>query len=113
MPIPIPLDQIALMEKSGVQARFACYAGNPSSPDPKLQAPRHTCEMVDVTTGAIVLKTEGDSRIVSLNLACKDLAKLNRKPAMQGLADSNAALIKERDDLAAKLAALQSAKTTK
>lgn len=113
MPIPLPPEHIALMEKSGVQARFCCYAGNPGSPDPKLQAPRHQCEIVDVVTNEVVCKSESDNRLGSFNAACKILATMNRKPAMQNLADNNAALQKERDDLAAQLAALRATKPAK
>jgi hypothetical protein len=106
MPIALDLNKVAIMERSGVQAKFTTYAGNPGSAKPEEQAPRHVCEMICDTTGAVIAKAEGDGRIVSFDKAIKQLDSLNRKPAMQTLADSNASLAAERDELKAKLAAL-------
>lgn len=113
MPFAMDLDSIALMEKSGVNAKFSCYSGNPADPDPIKQAPRHVCAMIDDQTGEKVLEADGDGRVVAFKAACKKLAALNRKPAMQSLADNNADLTKQRDELAAQLAKLRGDKPSK
>jgi len=106
MPISFPLDKIKIMEKAGVQAKFCCFAGNPSDPDPKKQSPRHICEMVDDTTGEVVTKAEAEQKITAYEKAVDALSAMNRKPAMQSLEDAKAAAERERDELKAKLAAL-------